>query len=183
MKHYGTTEMKFMPRNQVAKMIGCSEEKLRTLERRGVVKSAHLGFRYLYTMKDVRKAALRIKRSKQRIERTCKVCGKKFYVRLSEIRPTSPCKFCSKRCFGTWVARHYGFRKKWKLADARKVQRLKAKTGWGAVRIGRELGMPARSVAYLLRNWQNVAEAKSTYNMETLSRSKKSKVTTKVKKG
>jgi hypothetical protein len=54
-KHYGTTEMPFLTRNQVAKIVGCSGRRLSRLEKRGILHPLHHGRRYLYALDDVKK--------------------------------------------------------------------------------------------------------------------------------
>lgn len=66
--------------------------------------------------------------------------------------------FCSKHCQGKWFAEIHGFIahpentgvniRKW---DYNKVYELRKQTSWGALRIGRALGIPTSTVAAILQ--------------------------------
>lgn len=99
---------------------------------------------------------------------SCSECGTLFERRLSIIMTHSKRQdykgvgvFCSKQCQGKWWGKNHGFaahpenswatqgRRKW---DFRIIQHLKLDTGWGAIRIGRALDIPAPTVEiYLIR--------------------------------
>jgi len=95
----------------------------------------------------------------------CKICGKAFTVRNSDIRGRlkkgqSPPRFCSKRCQGKWLAKTAGFEVhpenrlqkgiglKWNWD---KVMELQKQTGWGSNRLGKTLGIPYSTVSNILR--------------------------------
>jgi endogenous inhibitor of DNA gyrase (YacG/DUF329 family) len=109
-EHYGTTKLSnLVPRLEFARLIGHSDDTLTRLEKEGLVRPIHYGFYYLYDLKDKdRVSKLLIPHRIVKIERTCEVCGVKFYRRASGIRPSSPGKFCSKHCQGVDFRRHHG---------------------------------------------------------------------------
>lgn len=109
-QHYGSTVMTdVITKNKMSQVLGCSVTRLNTLERKGILRPLHDGYVHVYDKVGVEKARAGLMNHPiQKVERICKVCGGKFYVRPSEIRPTSPRIFCSNKCFGSWFGRHYG---------------------------------------------------------------------------
>ena len=95
----------------------------------------------------------------------CSECGELFEIYLSVFIPKrkrerkTEERFCSKSCYGKWLARNYGFiaqpenihygggKKKW---DYSNVYDLRDKTGWGCCKLSRELGIPRPTVSYIL---------------------------------
>lgn len=101
----------------------------------------------------------------------CSECGTIFYRRQSQVlyhlnHPLSsngkPQErfFCNKKCFGRWAGKNYGFvahpenvlgggsPRKW---DYSKVYELRDSTGWGGMKISRELGIPNQTVYSILK--------------------------------
>ena len=158
-RYYGTTVVPgLVPRGKLARLLGCSSQRLQKLEKEGLLTPDHYGGFYLYDRDESEKAALMvIQPPKPDVERICEVCDRKFYVRPYTIRPTSPRRFCSRRCQGVWWGRHYGFgvhrkfgggyRRKW---DYDQVYKLRLETGCSARSISMELGIPEVTVYSIL---------------------------------
>ena len=158
-KYYGTTDNAYLPRTQVSMLLGCSDDWLVSQEEKGLLQPVHHGFRYLYSPREVEKAhTLLRKRWKPPVSRVCEVCGRVFYRRPSQVRPTSPGRFCSKHCQGVWFSRNYGFgahpenikRGQGRKHDYEVVRKLREEIGWGARRIAHKTGIPVSSVTYIL---------------------------------
>lgn len=101
--HYGTTRLStLVPRMTLAKLMGHSDDVLLRLEREGLVKPIHHNAQYLYDTKDIEQISKMLipKPLIVKLERICQICGAKFYLRPSHIRPSSPGKFCSNKCKG-----------------------------------------------------------------------------------
>ena len=71
--------------------------------------------------------------------------------------------FCSKRCQGRWLVENHGFTAHPENAmlghrkyDWSKVYALRDETGWGAVRIGRALGISESGVSKILAKRTNI---------------------------
>ena len=92
----------------------------------------------------------------------CTRCGKLFFRNvhrfLTNYRDHSDTVFCSRNCQSRWVGAHYGFKsdpnhsgpgvkRKYNWED---VWKLHAETGYGAVKLSRQLGIPETTVAYIL---------------------------------
>lgn len=157
-------------RIQFCKQVGCSDTLLLNLEGQGLIAPAYrctaVGTRVQvrYDIADVAKAKRLVKAYKEahrapRVDITCRVCGKTKTVPKSWVRPTSPGHYCSHECAGRVLGRKYGFAahpehargsrsRKW---DYDKVYELRDKTGWGALRLGRALGIPMPTVTMILQ--------------------------------
>ena len=157
-----------LPRNAFAVLVGHSPVVLINMEHEGALKPICRGSLHLYHKEDVdivrkliqeRLEAQQANR-KPIIELTCEICGIKFYRKPYLIRKNSPGRFCSKKCLGVSTGNNYGFKahpenivhkganRKW---DYGEIYALRDKTGWGAVRIGRVLGIPYPSVDSILQ--------------------------------
>lgn len=156
-KRYGTTRiLELTPREPLARLLGCSNSRLILLERRGVLNPILIGGRYFYNKDEAEKAATEVKCfPAPYVERICEECGKKFYVKPYEIQLCSPRRFCSKKCLGKYVGRHYGFRVHGKYKprkyDYDQVYKLREETGWDGPSIGRALGIPYDTVYKILK--------------------------------
>ena len=127
-EHYGTTKIPgFVFREQLANLIGCTGTYLVFLEKRGVLNPIHSGGQYLYDRDESEKAALAIAQMRQKghwVELVCDGCGITFERGQNQV--TSKTKrgqklwFCSRRCLGKYVGRHYGFAAHPKNAGRRK---------------------------------------------------------------
>ena len=165
-EHYGTTEIPgFIVRSQLAELIGCSGWLLISLEKRGVLNPIHSGSYYLYDRDESEKAALAVAQMRpKRVKFACDECGRAFErVRSQVIYKTKKGQklwFCSRHCLGKYAAPRWGFAahpentggirgpKKW---DWGKVYKMREETNWGALRIGRALGIPVSTVSQILR--------------------------------
>lgn len=163
-EHYGTTEISgFITRERLARLIGCSSSYLVSLEKRGVLNPIYRGSAYLYDREESEKAALAVAQMRQRrVTLVCDECGRAFERERSQVtfktKKGQKLWFCSRYCLGGYVGEHYGFAahpenaggglpRKW---DWGKVYKLREETGWGAVRIGRALGIPQGTVSMIL---------------------------------
>ena len=101
------------------------------------------------------------KRNYNTLTLVCDECGVIFLREKAQIlnrfRRGYKKVFHSQKCLGKRTGREYGFAKhpehkippkKW---DYSKVYELRDKTGWGAIRIGRALGIPSPTVSKILR--------------------------------
>lgn len=164
-EHYGTTKISgFIFRDRLARLIGCSSSYLFSLEKRGVLNPIHRGSYYLYDREESEKAALAVARQKEHWAiLVCDECGGTFERERSQVtfktKKGQKLWFCSRYCFGKYAGEHYGFAahpenagrglpRKW---DWGKVYKMRGETGWGAVRIGRALGIPQGTVSAILR--------------------------------
>jgi len=92
----------------------------------------------------------------------CTRCGKLFFrdvhQLLANYRDHSDTIFCSRNCQSRWIGAHYGFKshpnhsgpgvkRKHNWED---VWKRHLETGYGAVKLSRQLGIPETSVAYIL---------------------------------
>ena len=92
----------------------------------------------------------------------CTRCGKLFFREvhqfLANYRDHSDTVFCSRNCQSRWIGAHYGFKsdpnhsgpgvkRKYNWED---VWKMHAKTGYGAVKLSRQLGIPETTIAYIL---------------------------------
>lgn len=94
----------------------------------------------------------------------CEICGQlsEYSIavlawRVKHMKHKQKLFFCSRVCHGKWLAANYGFTvypehatgrpKKW---DYSKVYDLRDSKGWGAIKIGRALGMPVPTVSKIL---------------------------------
>ena len=92
----------------------------------------------------------------------CSRCGKLFFRNihqfLANYRDHSDTVFCSRNCQSRWIGAHYGFKShpnhsgpgvkrkhNWEEVWKRHVD-----TGYGAIKLSRQLGIPETSVAYIL---------------------------------
>jgi hypothetical protein len=92
----------------------------------------------------------------------CTRCGKLFFRNvqrfLANYRDHSSTLFCSRNCQSRWIGEHYGFKSdpnhscpgvkrkyNWEA-----VWKMHFETGYGAVKLSRQLGIPETSVAYIL---------------------------------
>jgi len=92
----------------------------------------------------------------------CSRCGKLFFRDvhqfLANYRDHSDIVFCSRNCQSRWIGAHYGFKShpnhsgpgvkrkhNWEEVWKRHVD-----TGYGAIKLSRQLGIPETSVAYIL---------------------------------
>jgi len=152
-------------RNKFAVLVGHSLYLLSKMESEGLLSPIRRGSLRLYHKEDsdTVKALIQARLAAQRkpiIELTCEVCGSKFYRKSYRIRKNSPGRFCSKECLGVFLGNNYGFKahpqniapygakRKWCYDE---IYALRDKTGWGAVRIGRMLGIPHPSVYAILQ--------------------------------
>lgn len=97
------------------------------------------------------------------IKIACDYCGELKEYRIKtiiwHIEHGQKCKyfFCSKVCQGKWLGENYGStgnhrnirKRKW---DYSEIYTLRDSTGWGAIRIGRALGIPIPTVDKILVN-------------------------------
>ena len=98
----------------------------------------------------------------QQIPVVCTRCGKLFFRNvhrfLANYRDHSSTLFCSRNCQSRWIGEHYGFKsypnhsgsmvkRKYNWEE---VWRRHLETGYGAVKLSRQLGIPETSVAYIL---------------------------------
>jgi transcription elongation factor Elf1 len=92
----------------------------------------------------------------------CTRCGKLFFrdvhQLLANYRDHSDTVFCSRNCQSRWIGEHYGFKsypnhsgsmvkRKYNWEE---VWKRHLETGYGAVKLSRQLGIPETSVAYIL---------------------------------
>ena len=92
----------------------------------------------------------------------CTRCGKLFFrdvhQLLANYRDHSDTLFCSRNCQSRWIGEHYGFKsypnhsgsmvkRKYNWEE---VWKRHLETGYGAVKLSRQLGIPETSVAYIL---------------------------------
>lgn len=169
--HYGTTEVPgFIVRERLAGLLGCSSTYLLSLEKQGVLNPIHSGsggYR-LYDRDESEKAALAVAQMRQNghwVKLVCDECGRDFKRERSQvtfkIKKGQKLWFCSRHCLGKYTGQHYGFTahpenagwergrsRKW---DWGKVYKMREETGWGALRIGRALGIPVSTVSAILR--------------------------------
>ena len=119
----------------------------------------------VYRTSPVRFCSGECRRKYNIIQVSCSECGALFPLgrydlndrtknhKISEI-------FCSRKCFGRYVGRNYGFgahpehcsikarSRKWNYGEIKRIRQL---TGWGATRISRYLSIPESSVGKILR--------------------------------
>ena len=150
----------FITRKALSKLIKHSCGTIRDLENEGLLTPIKRGSLSLYHTKDIAKIQALVEeriisRRSPITELTCESCGVKFYRKYSYFRsPHTTGRFCSHSCLGKF----YGFKahpenigRKGKKWDYDKVYKIRDKTGWGAWRIGRELGIPPTTVSSILR--------------------------------
>lgn len=118
------------------------------------------------------------------IHLACAECGRLFSRRTKQViyqfnKKGYQYTFCNRRCLGSYAARHYGFiahpenakKGKKRKYDWDQVIALARETGWGARRIGRQLGISSNHVVTILKsagivgsprkyNWDKVIELK-----------------------
>jgi len=95
-----------------------------------------------------------------RISLICEECGKVFYRRALKVAHDLGEKnyqhiWCSYRCHGLWLAKHYGFAVYPEHAHKRKhdwerIWQLHLDTGWGAPRLSKKLGIPVSTISSIL---------------------------------
>ena len=98
----------------------------------------------------------------QQIPVVCTRCGKLFFRNvhrfLANYRDHSSTLFCSRNCQSRWIGEHYGFKSDPNHSSPgvkrkhnwEEVWKRHLETGYGAVKLSRQLGIPETTVAYIL---------------------------------
>ena len=162
-QYYRTTQMSlWVSRRSFADLLGCSYKLLENLEQKGLISPICSGGLRLYNKRNLGEVAELVAEAKVRkpiIELTCETCGKKFYRKSYYISPTSSGRFCSKKCWGVYFGRNYGFgihrkigrngnhARKW---DYKRIYELQDATGWGAHKIGTTMRIPVATISMIL---------------------------------
>lgn len=153
---------------EAARRIGCSACMLATLRKKGVVCPKRLGYHWLYDANEMDKAKLAVEAYRQRrklVVLKCAQCGKEFELSGHEYnarlrRRKIPLFFCSRQCYGRYIALHYGFGvfpehamgpKRGPKWDYSRVYSLWKETGWSLKRLSIALGIPLSSIGGILR--------------------------------
>lgn len=85
-EHYGKVEILLLPEIKVAKLIGCTSNRLEQLRDRGLIHPARIGYYYRYSRDDIEMAMLAL-------QRWCKHCGKVLPLKR---KTRQYCPECSK---------------------------------------------------------------------------------------
>jgi len=172
---YGMIKPELLSQAQVAGRIGCSGDLLTTLRRKGVVNPKWHGWSWLYDTDELNKARLAVEAYHQQhkpvtlkpVTLRCEQCGKEFTLRQSEYNARLRRRkiqgfFCSRQCYGQYIAVRYGFtvhpeharfgplQRKW---DYSKVYSLWEETRWSLSKLSQALGIPLPSIASILQKY------------------------------
>jgi hypothetical protein len=102
----------------------------------------------------------------QQIPIVCTGCGKLFFRNvhrfLANYHYHNNALFCSKDCQSKWIGEHYGFKSHpnhtrphgKRERDWDDLWKIHLETGYGAVKLSRQLDIPKTTVSYILTHYQ-----------------------------
>jgi transcriptional regulator with XRE-family HTH domain len=181
-KRYGAIEPEVWSENEVERQIGCSHRTLEGFRRKGLLNPKRYGRCWLYDAAEVVRAKLlweTAREKRKRVVLKCAQCGGEFQLRPSDYRSRLRRRkvqsfFCSRHCYGVYLARHHGFgtpghiSPKWKRKwDWDMVWLRHLETGYGAPRLSRQLGIPEATIGMILSHIRmrgGVLMTESDYN-------------------
>ena len=161
----------FMTMAEIARIVGVSRQRVFQILQEEGLPTKHLvrqSNKYRYSCLVCGKISThkfcsdKCKEQWQQIPVVCTRCGRLFFRNvhqfLANYRDHSDTVFCSRNCQSRWIGAHYGFKShpnhscpgvkrkhNWEEVWKRHIE-----TGYGAIKLSRQLGIPETSVAYIL---------------------------------
>ena len=161
----------FMTMAEIARIVGVSRQRVFQILQEEGLPTKHLvrqSNKYRYSCLVCGKISThkfcsdKCKEQWQQIPVVCTRCGRLFFRNvhqfLANYRDHSDTVFCSRNCQSRWIGAHYGFKSHpnhsgpgvKRKHNWEEVWKMHAETGYGAVKLSRQLGIPETTVAYIL---------------------------------